>query len=189
MLIWVEHIGYIVKFPGCDKDMRMALDISFPRSAPSKRRYHSEPLATQRSTHPSQAETIPLRGAESRQPIDESEWNQWGSLISQTIGRPDIRLFRNSTGLGKQFQFVDMHTGERQWDFSISFFSRSLTDLDCRVFPLQTGEFGIRAIKPIIVDGKCIENRKTVILKPQSQVVLCEDDMFVTAVYEVQFNT
>jgi hypothetical protein len=64
----------------------------------------------------------------------------------------------------------------------------SLTDLDYRVFLLQTGEVGIRAIKPIIVDGKCIENQEIVILKPHSQVVLCEDDMYVTAVYDLQIN-
>src|SRR5271156_2097376 len=93
-LIWVEHIGYIVKFPGCDdKDTSMTLamnllNISSPRSVkkrpnnlyapytPSKRRYHSDSSATMRSTHLPQAETVPLRGAESLRtdkPAEESD--------------------------------------------------------------------------------------------------------------------
>ena len=78
MLICVEHIGYIVKFPGVDdKDTSMTLamnrlNISSPRSvkkrpnhlyspySPAKRRCSSDPTAS-RSSHLSQAQTVPLR--------------------------------------------------------------------------------------------------------------------------------
>src|SRR5271170_2523852 len=80
MLIWVEHVGYIAKFPGVDdKDTSMTLamyrlNISSPRSAkkrpsnlytpytPSKRRYSSDPMSL-RPSHLSQAQTVPLRRA------------------------------------------------------------------------------------------------------------------------------
>ena len=66
---------------------------------------------------------------------------------------------------------------------------------------MQTGEVGIRAVKPIIVDGKCIkpvkpvivdgrctENRGVAVLKTHSKVALCEDDMTIVVEYEVQIN-
>lgn len=66
------------------------------------------------------------------------------------------------------------------------------------MFRLQTGEVGVRAIKPVIVDGEimredpvivdgqCVANRGISILKSNSTVVLCEEDMTVVAEYQIQ---
>src|SRR5271155_4684717 len=105
MLIWVEHIGYIVKFPGCDdKDTSMTLamnrlNISSPRSvkkranhlytpySPAKRRCSSDPTAS-KSSHLSQAETVALRRSSAAYGDDSAK--PWGSLVSKTMGIPDI---------------------------------------------------------------------------------------------------
>ena len=58
--------------------------------------------------------------AESTIPISEPELKPWGILISKTVGKPNIPLLRASTGLGKVCQVVDIHTGERLRQYSIS---------------------------------------------------------------------
>ena len=56
------------------------------------------------------------------------------------------------------------------------------------MFRLQNGEFGICAVKPVIVDGMCYGNREKLALKSNSKVVLVEEDMSVIAEYEAQIN-
>ena len=139
MLTCVEYIGYIAKFPGWhDKDTSMTLamnrlNISAPRSAkkganhlytpykPLMGRYQFGSL-TIRPVHLSQADTIPLRYTESigcTSSEDETKLKPWGILISMTRRKPDIALVESSTGLGEVLISLDMHTGERIWDFRI----------------------------------------------------------------------
>src|SRR5271170_6852331 len=140
ILIWVEHVGYIVKFPGCDdKDTSMTLamnrlNISTPRSVkkrpnhlytpytPSKRRCNSDPTAT-RSSHLSQAQTVPLRRDSTSSADDKALMKPWGMLVSKTMGKPDIPLIDGTTGLGEICENVDVETGERQLKYSTSSFS------------------------------------------------------------------
>jgi hypothetical protein len=136
MLIWVEHIGYIVKFPGVDdKDTSMTLamnrlNISSPRSAkkrpnnlytpytPSKRRYSSDPTSV-RPSQLSQAETVPVRPRlTSSTEGNDVSLKPWGILVSKTSGKPDIGLVTGSTGIGKLCPDVDVMTGERELDYS-----------------------------------------------------------------------
>src|SRR5271170_4548984 len=96
VLIFVEHVGYIVKFPGCDdKDTSMTLamnrlNISSPRSlkkrvnhlyspySPAKRRCSSDP-ASARPSHFSQGETVPLRrGSITSAKGGDASLNSWG---------------------------------------------------------------------------------------------------------------
>ena len=54
---------------------------------------------------------------------NEPERKPWGSLISTTAGRPNIKLFSNSTGIAQLFDVVDIDTGERLHEFSIFLFT------------------------------------------------------------------
>jgi hypothetical protein len=134
MLIWVEHIGYIVKFPGVDdKDTSMTLamnrlNISSPRSTKkrashlyspysAKRRCNSDPTASG-SSHVSQTQTVPLRRRSTSSADNEEPREPWGLLVSKTIGNPDIPLMVDSTGFGEICTFVDLNTGEREFNFS-----------------------------------------------------------------------
>src|SRR5271170_4145286 len=105
MLIWIEHVGYIVQFPGVDdKDTSMTLamnrlNISSPRSvkkrpnhlyspySPAKRRCSSDSTAS-RSSHLSQAQPVPLRRGSTTFAGDEEPANPWGMLVSKTTNKP-----------------------------------------------------------------------------------------------------
>ena len=145
----VEFIGYTVEFP-CETEVPVmsalsSLRITSPRSAkrkanhfynpytPSKRR-SSSASATMRPVLLSQAATVPLRRAASLeaktiniaetvvvpQVIREEQPKPWGKLVSRTEGKLDIDLRRSSTGVGEDFHFVDMDTGERVIQFCTS---------------------------------------------------------------------
>ena len=77
----------------------------------------------------------------------------------------------------------------------------ALIALDCRVFRLKNGEVGIRAIKPVIVDGKviklekplvvdgkCVANRGILMLKTDSTIALCGEDMNIVAEYTLKIG-
>jgi hypothetical protein len=177
------------------------LNITSPRSAkrkanhfyspyaPSKRR-SSSATATMRKVSFSQAETVPLRRAASLEAATNvdvetvvvPQIKPWGVLVSQTEGKPDVSLVRTTTELGELLDNVDCFTGERQRVARMSPIGNVANKPDCRVF--QTSRTGIKAFKPVSVNGKTIADGQWLPLQPNQTFMLMDDDLSPIAEYE-----
>ena len=139
ILIGLEYIGYIVRFPAEAYDDVMTramneLNISTPRSAkrrakhtfapytPSKRRCSNNSLQHQEKLSKSKYD-LQCKNEETRDEVEPAESvAPWGVLIAQTNGFSDIPLTRNSTSIGNLSDFVDVWTGERD-------------EMHCNIYP------------------------------------------------------
>ena len=134
VLIGIDYVGYIVRFPAEDYDDVMTramneLNISTPRSV-KRRVTDSYPLDTPSKRHRSNSllqshqqilnskNELSCKSEEAAKGIKSlASTAAWGVLVSQTHGYPDIPLTRDSTGLGELCDFVDFYTQERMTEF------------------------------------------------------------------------
>jgi hypothetical protein len=63
-----------------------------------------------------------------------------------------------------------------------------MTFQGCWIYRMDNGDVGVQAVRPVIVENKCIMDGAKLSLRNNQTIRLCDDEMTVLAIYGIEFD-